>query len=155
MLSVAILWGCQQRTPTANVGQKPEPAQQIPTVSSITDLSLYPLRFDGRLVLVRARWYLVGKATISCLILRPLPIAIWPLVFPASVWLYCKAGQENQIYGAIWPGNRPVLGTFTGYFHFVPDQKSRMKDVFDPGPLQLEAIGVSDLAAHNPCEYFR
>jgi hypothetical protein len=74
---------------------------------------------------------------------------------PASVWLYCKAGQERQVYGAIWPGNRPVLGTFTGYFHFVPDQKSRMKEVFDPGPLQLEAIGISDLAPHNPYEYFR
>jgi hypothetical protein len=65
------------------------------------------------------------------------------------VWLYYKPSQEQEVYGDVW-GDRRVLGTFAGYFHFVPDQKSRMKEVFDSGPLQLEAIGISDLAQPNP-----
>jgi len=36
-----------------------------------------------------------------------------------------------------------VAGRFVGYFHFVPNKKGRMKDVFDPGPLQLEAIAAT------------
>jgi hypothetical protein len=68
---------------------------------------------------------------------------------PPSVWFYCKSDRERQVWGAINFGRPRVLGTFTGYFHFVPDQKSRMKSVFDPGPLQLEVIGVSDLGTQN------
>jgi hypothetical protein len=155
LLSVALLSGCQQRTPTANVGQKPGPAQQIATIASITDLSLHPLRFDGLLVLVRAK-LVFGWEGDNFLFEPSVPPDLnMNSRLPASVWFYCKPGQERQVYGAIWRGDRPILGTFTGYFHFVPDQKSRRKDVFDPGPLQLEAIGISDLAPHNPYEYFR
>jgi hypothetical protein len=150
VLFVALFSGCQQSTPTANVDQKPALAQQIPTVVSIADLSLHPLRFDGRLVLVRARLVLGWEG--DNFLYDPLVTLDGnkASALPISVWLYSKPSQEQEVYGAIWPGSRPVLGTFTGYFHFVPDRKSRMKDVFDPGPLQLEAIGIFGLVQQNP-----
>jgi len=61
------------------------------------------------------------------------------------VWFYYKPDHERRVWDAIRFGGPPLLGTFTGYFHFVPHQKSRTKDVFDPGPLQLEVKGISDL----------
>ena len=149
MLSVALLSGCRQSTPTATVDPKPALAQQIPTVVTIADLSLHPLRFDGRLVLVRAR--LVSGWEGDNFLYDPLVTLDGNMAsaLPVSVWLYCKPGQEQEVYGDVW-GDRRVLGTFTGYFHFVPDRKSPTKEVFDPGPLQLEAIGSSGLAQKNP-----
>jgi hypothetical protein len=149
VLFVALFSGCRQSTPTANVDPKPALEQQLPTVVSITDLSLHPLRFDGRLVIVRARLAFGWEG--DNFLYDPLATLDRNMAsgLPVSVWLYCKPGQEQEVYGAVWPGNRPELGTFTGYFHFVPDQKSRMKDVFDPGPLQLEAIGISGLVQKN------
>ena len=73
----------------------------------------------------------------------------------ASVWFYCKRDRERKVCDTIQFSVSPVLGKFTGYFHFVPDQKSRLKDVFDPGPLQLEVVGVSDLATNTKPNTFR
>jgi hypothetical protein len=146
---VALFSGCRQSTPTANVDPEPALAQQIPTVVSIMDLSLHPLRFDGRLVIVRAKLVLGWEG--DNFLYDPLVTLDGnrASALPISVWLYCKPGQEQEVYGDVW-GDRRGLGTFTGYFHFVPDQKSRMKDLFDPGPLQLEAIGISGLASQKP-----
>jgi hypothetical protein len=145
VLSVALLSGWQQSTPTTNVGPKPALAQQVPTVASITDLSLHPLRFDGRLVLVRARLVFGWEGDNFLFAPSAPPEREMASRLTPSVWFYCKPDHERQVYGAMRLSDRRVLGTFTGYFHFVPDQKSRMKDVFDPGTFQLEAIGVSDL----------
>jgi len=41
--------------------------------------------------------------------------------------------------------SRDATGTFTGYFHYVPDKKARMQSVFDPGPFQLQVTDVSDV----------
>ena len=60
------------------------------------------------------------------------------------MWFDCKLDREHKVWDTIQLGGPAVLGTFTGYFQFVPDQKSRMKDVFDTGPLQLEVVGVCD-----------
>jgi hypothetical protein len=64
---------------------------------------------------------------------------------PMSVWFYCKPDHKQQVCDTVSLVGSPFRGTFTGYFHFVPDQKSRMKDVFDPGPLQLEIAGIFEL----------
>jgi hypothetical protein len=141
VLSVALLSGCQQSTPNTKTIPKPALAEEIPTAVSITDLSRNPSKFDGRLVLVRAR-LAFGWEGDNFLFDPSAAVEKEDVSHRSpSVWFYCKPGQ--RICSAISPDNRPVLGTFMGYFHFVPDQKSRMNDVFDPGPLQLEAIGVS------------
>jgi len=119
-------------------------AQESATVS-LADLIQNPLKFDGRLIRVRA-WIELGWEGDNYLVDRP---AMLPRTIksrrPVSVWFYSKAGHERQVWNVINAGDRRIQGTVTGYFHFVPDQKSRMQDVFDPGPLQLEAIGVSDI----------
>jgi hypothetical protein len=100
-------------------------------------------------------WRLAGKVTISYSILRNLHLVQRLIFRTASVWFYCKLDRERKVWDKIHSGGPPVLGTFTGYFHFVPDQKSRLKDVFDPGPLQLEVVGVSDLATNAKPNTFR
>jgi hypothetical protein len=119
-------------------------AQDLPTLTSITELSKNPRKFDGRLVRVRALLEFGWEG--DNFLIDPMPPASpklpshkWP-----HVWLYCKPDHERQIYGAFGVSYGRVLGTFTGYFHLVPDRKSRIKDVFDPGPWQLEAIEASD-----------
>jgi hypothetical protein len=64
---------------------------------------------------------------------------------PAAVWFYAKPGYEHRVWEAITLGPGYVRGTLTGYFHYEPYKKNRMKSVFDPGPLQLEVIEVSDV----------
>ena len=64
----------------------------------------------------------------------------------ARLWFYCDSKHEQNVCGMIKYGFGPVLGTFTGYFHFVPDKKSRIGTrMFDPGPWQFSAIAVSDV----------
>jgi hypothetical protein len=121
--------------------------QELPTIDSVAGLSKNPRKFDGHLVQVRA-WLTFGWEGDNFLfdsakLRRP------------SVWFYCKPDREREVWGTLQFGGAPVLGTFTGYFHFVPDQKSRKKDVFDPGPLQLEVVGVSDLATNANPNTFR
>jgi hypothetical protein len=117
--------------------------QELPTIASVADLSKNPRRFDSRLVQVRA-WLAFGWEGDNFLFdsTEPEPHNM----HSPHVWFYSKPDHERKVWDTIKFGGPPVLGTFTGYFHFVPDQKSRMKDVFDPGPLQLEVIGVFDLA---------
>jgi len=109
-------------------------AQRVPTDVSISDLSLHPGKFDGRLVRVRAS-LIVGWEGDNFLIdpLKPRPKTM-PSRNPPSVWVYdltaVKAACDPQ-----------TVCLFTGRFHFVP--KSRMQSVFDPGPLQLEVVSTS------------
>jgi hypothetical protein len=119
-------------------------AQELPTLTSVAELSKNPRTFDGRLVRVRARLEF-GWEGDNFLSEPAAPASPNSPHQHAHVWLYCKPDHERQVYGAISVSGGSVLGTFTGYFHFVPGQKSRMKDTFDPGPWQLEAVGVSDL----------
>jgi hypothetical protein len=111
-------------------------AQQVPADVSISDLSLHPGKFDARLVRVRAS-LVVGWEGDNFLIdpLKPRPKTM-PSRKPASVWVYdltsVKAACDPQ-----------TVCLFTGRFHFVPDTKSRMQSVFDPGPLQLEVSRTS------------
>jgi hypothetical protein len=117
-------------------------AQEGLRVVSVADLSQNPLKFDGHFVSVRA-WLEFGWEGDNFLLDRLEPSH--RNTNRPRVWLYCDSEHERQIYGAAnSPGRQPVLATFTGYFHFVPSKKARMKDVFDPGSLQLEAIRVSD-----------
>jgi hypothetical protein len=73
----------------------------------------------------------------------------------ARVWFYCKPDREGKVWDTIQFSGPLILGTFTGYFHFAPNQKSRMKEEFDPGPLQLDVVGVSDLATNAKPNTFR
>ena len=123
--------------------------QGLATIASVADLSKNPRKFDGRLVRVRA-WLAFGWEGDNFLFDSMEPASRkMPSQRSASVWFYCKPDHERKVWDTIKFGGPPVLGTFTGYFHFVPDQKSRMKDVFDPGPFQLEVIGVSDLGTET------
>jgi hypothetical protein len=63
-----------------------------------------------------------------------------------AVWFYCNAENRRQVYAVIDRRNSFTMATFTGYFHFVPDPKNRVKDTFDPGRLQIEIVSVSDVA---------
>jgi len=63
-----------------------------------------------------------------------------------AVWFYCNAENGRHVYAAIDRWNSFTTATFTGYFHFVPDPKNRGKHMFDPGRLQVEVVGVSDVA---------
>lgn len=122
--------------------------QELPTNSSVPELSKSPRTFDGHLVQVKA-WLAFGWEGDNFLFDASKRAPHKAADFrAASVWFYCKPDRERKVWDTIQFGGPPVLGTFTGYFHFVPDQKSRMKDVFDPGPLQLEVVGVSDLATN-------
>jgi ankyrin repeat protein len=56
--------------------------------------------------------------------------------------LFWKPEHERDIAGAFRADRESVEALFTGYFHFVPNR--RENGMFDPGPLQLEAIEVSD-----------
>jgi hypothetical protein len=129
--------------------------QELPTTASFPALSKNPRKFDGHLVQVRA-WLVFGWEGDNFLFDSAKPAPHKTADFRAvSVWFYCKPDRERKVWDTIQFGGPPVLGTFTGYFHFVPDQKSRMKDVFDPGPLQLEVVGVSDLATNAQPNTFR
>jgi hypothetical protein len=119
--------------------------QELPAIVRLADLSKNPEKFDGRLVQVRA-WLAFGWEGDNYLFDSSDPA---PLKMPshslASVWFYCKPDHERQVWDTVKFGSTPILGTFTGYFHFVPERKGRMKDTFDPGRLQLEVIRVADL----------
>ena len=129
--------------------------QELPTTASVPELSKNPRKFDGHLVQVRA-WLAFGWEGDNFLFDSAKPAPRTTTDFrTASVWFYCKLDRERKVWDKIHSGGPPVLGTFTGYFHFVPDQKSRLKDVFDPGPLQLEVVGVSDLATNAKPNTFR
>jgi hypothetical protein len=119
-------------------------AEQRPVIVSVADLALNPRILDGHLVRVRG-WLAVGwegdkflydpaSATHKIVSYRD-----------PALWFYFKPGYERQVGDAIKPFMGHVEGTLTGYFHFVPDKKSRKKDLFDPGPLQLEVIAVYDV----------
>jgi hypothetical protein len=112
-----------------------------PIESTITDLSLHPQEFDGRLVRVQAvlvfGWegdnFLLDPA-------KPKPLSM-PSSDPASVWFYCNPGHDPQVYGAT--GHMGIAyGTFEGYFHFV-SKTHVVNRVFEPGSLQFEAVEAS------------
>jgi hypothetical protein len=129
--------------------------QELPTTVSVPELSKNPRKFDGHLVQVRA-WLVLGWEGDNFLFDSEKPAPRKTADFrAASVWFYCKPDRERKVCDTIQFGGSPVLGTFTGYFHFAPDQKSRMKDVFDPGPLQLEVVGIADVATNGKPNTFR
>ena len=143
VLCIASFSGCRTNTPTANFAPKPTTAQESPIVASVTALSLDPLKFDGRLVVVRARLALGWEGDNFLFEPSAAPEGNTASPNPTSVWLYCKPGNKCQPDRAMEDSDRGMMGTFVGYFHFVPDPKWRRKDVFDPGPFQLEGIGFS------------
>ena len=120
-------------------------AQQIPTAVTVAYLELHPKELDGQLVRVRARLVLGWEGDNF---LYDQPGAVVPKQrsdAPAKIWFYWDPKHERDLLSTIKPGSNSVIATFTGYFHFVPNKKGRMKDVFDPGPLQFSSIEVSDL----------
>ena len=122
--------------------------QELPTTASVPELSKNPRKFNGLFIQVRA-WLIFGWEGDNFLFDSAKPAPSKTADFrAASVWFYCKPDRPRKACDTAQFGVPPVLGTVAGYFHFVPDQKSRMKDVFDPGPLQLEVVGVFDLATN-------
>jgi hypothetical protein len=104
---------------------------------------------DGRLVRLRAR-VLVGWEGDNFLV-DPSESAVQKgrsTSESAMLWIFCEPRYERQVCKPAFDasfGKRdagPVF-TFTGYFHFAPNEKSRSKSVFDPGPLQFSATALS------------
>jgi len=121
-------------------------AQTKPIDAAIRDLSQTPRKFDGLLVRLRALAVL-GWEGDNFLYDPPEQAAENKRPRRArAVWFYCNAENGRQVYAAIDRRNSFTKATFTGYFHFVPDPKNRGKHMFDPGRLQLEVVGVSDVA---------
>ena len=121
-------------------------AQTKPIDVAVRDLSQTPRKFDGLLVRVRAR-AVVGWEGDDFLYDPPEQASGNKRPGRAeAVWFYCNAENGRQVYAAIDRMNSFTMATFTGYFHFVPDPKNRVKHMFDPGPLQLEIVSVSDVA---------
>jgi hypothetical protein len=120
--------------------------QEPPAIVRLAELSKTPEKFDGRLIQVRA-WLAFGWEGDNYLFESsdPAPLKM-PTNARGSVWLYCKPDHERQVCDAVKYSVLPVSGTFTGYFHFVPERKGRTNGMFDPGPLQLEVIKVAGLS---------
>lgn len=116
-------------------------AASPPIETSVTSLSLHPDEFNGRLVRVHAVLS-VGFEGDDFLLdpSNPSPLYM-PSRDPASVWFYSRPMHEQQVYGAIG-SNRIIYGVFLGYFH-VLDKPQLAKGLFNPGPLQFEAVESS------------
>ena len=120
-------------------------AQQRPTIASARDLELNPRILDGQLVRIRGRLG-IGWEGDNFLYDLPSSVAYQKTSRrPAAVWFYAKPGYEHQVWDAIRPTPGYFHGTLTGYFHYEPYKRYRHRGVFDPGPLQLEVIEVSDV----------
>jgi hypothetical protein len=122
--------------------------QEVPSKDpldiTVSDLSLHPEKFDGQLVRVPAL-LVFGWEGDNFLLdpLKPSPISM-PSRDPVAIWFYSsKHENEQQAYGPI-ADRRMVYGSFTGHFHFVPETRI-VNAVFEPGPLQFEAVEVSIL----------
>lgn len=114
-------------------------AQEGPRAVNISDLTHNPLKFDGRLVSVRA-WLELGWEGDNFLVDRSEPSH--GTAAQRRVWVYCDAEHDRQVCGQTYhPGSPAVQVTFVGYFHFAPNKKVRMKSEFDPGAFQLQATG--------------
>lgn len=127
------------------------PAQDVPTSVTIAYLSLHSGGMDGKLVRVRARVE-VGWEGDNFLV-DPSGAVVQKGRSPnepPKLRIFCDPRYERQVCAPAFDasalkGRHGAVGTFTGYFHFVPDKKSRPKGMLDPGPLQFSAISVSDL----------
>jgi len=121
-------------------------AQTKPLDVAVSDLSQTPRKFDGVLVRVRARAVVGWEG--DDFLYDPTEQAGGNKApsRAGAVWFYCNAENGRHVYAAIDRRNSFTTATFTGYFHFVPDAKNRGKHMFDPGRLQLEVVGVSDVA---------
>ena len=116
-------------------------ASDRPIETSISDLSEHPREFDRHLVRIPAvlvfGWegdnFLLDPS-------KPAPLDM-PSQDPPSVWFHSRPDREPRIFGAIGQA-RVVSGSFEGYFHFVAKPQI-VNSVFDPGPLQFEAIEAS------------
>lgn len=115
-----------------------------PSSTSIAELSLNPQAFDGRLVSVRASLVFGWEGDNFLFDTWDLSLGKTPPHNKPSVWFYCRPGYERLVYNAHPGVHQIVRGRFTGYFHFVPNSEGRVKDNFDPGPLQLEVNAVTE-----------
>lgn len=102
---------------------------------TVADLARDPAKFDGRFIRVDALlvYGFEGDDFLSD------PTADSAQLSP-RLFLYCK--RENDKYIADAFKFDSARARFAGIFHFVPNHRANA--MFDPGPLQLEAIGVLD-----------
>lgn len=121
--------------------QAQEAPSKIPIEVTVSDLSSHPEAFDGRLVRIQAL-LVFGWEGDNFLLdpSKPKPLGMHSRD-PASIWVYCKPEHEPQVYGPIGH-QRVVYGAFDGYFHFLRETHV-VNGVFEPGPLQFEAVEVS------------
>lgn len=152
-LSLTISHGCRIESTMLRLGQQAlvgsicalafsiSMAQESPTLVTVGGLSKNPLKFDGRLVRLRA-WLSYGWEGDNFLYDKPRLVTRNKNPKVPAVWFDCKP-DHYQLCGTIRPVDREgLLGWFTGYFHFVP-KTHIVNGAFDPGPLQLEVVEVS------------
>ena len=122
---------------------------------TVRGLATHPQVFDGQLIKVKGLITFGWEGDNFLLDLPNSQNANLKRQFESKprLWFYGNEGEINkawEAYQKLWSkGSGFASGTFTGYFHFVPSAKGRMKDVFDPGPFQLEVVTVSDIGVHN------
>lgn len=118
-------------------------AQTSPAAVSVARLSQDPRAFDGRLVIVRGVLVLGWEGDNFLYDAPAIRQSKSPSHGTPKLWLYCRPGSEQSVFGNVPYSFRPMAVTVVGYFHFVPDKKGRTKDVFDPGPLHLEGVAAT------------
>lgn len=104
---------------------------------AISDLAQRPKEFDGKIVRVQGVLVLSWEGDNF---LSDPDAARASSRDPDYLWLYYETTRGPAIYGK-FRGRASVHGSFTGFFHFLPNHP--MQGVFDPGPLQLEATDAS------------
>jgi len=104
---------------------------------TISDLARHPKEFDGKLLRVQGVLVLSWEGDNF---LSDPDASRAASRDPDYLWFYYETTRGLAIY-AKFAGRSTIHGSFTGYFHFLPNRP--FNRVFDPGPLQFEAIDVS------------
>lgn len=123
---------------------------QSPRIVSITEIARGPGKFEGSLVTIKGCLVFGWEGDDFLFDCTAISGDGLPKPGKPRVWLYAELQNQRRVFGALERAGRPVSGEFTGYFHFVPSKESRLRDVFDPGPYQLQAIWAVELPQEKP-----
>jgi len=155
MNSSQARWGVLVFFCTIALGVTSPAETPSPKKVTLRELSANPRAFDGKLVQVEG-WIVFGWEGDNFLLEKPKSKSdlMNPSQHYPQLWFHGDEAAVRKAFetykaatytAASGSENEIATGTLTGYFHFVPIIKSRMKDVFDPGPFQLDVTEASSL----------